>query len=319
MVEKLIEKLVDRAPLAIVMIGVVVFVIGAAGGLPLGSPPLQITDPVWRIALGTMGAILVIAGVLLTFRETAPEATAQEKGAPPKPSGRGARSPLQGAPEVFPLSDPRLRNLVPPLSQRFRMVQLPPVQPPTVYGTPYAPVGLLMIDEIPFFLEPFFDPGGRLLGHRTITVQPGEHNAERIVVIPANIRSVAQLHCLLAAEHGWTERDGVQFVDKRIGYIELVFVDQSVQRVDLVLGRDIREWAFGNSPELVRDINQITTKPAWISHDTHYLIDVLSIPVRHKQPDLTSIRIIAKFQDDPGTSILLPAILISAITCSLAS
>lgn len=71
MPDKMIEKLIDRAPLAIVVIGVFVFIIGAVGGLPVGNPPLQITDPTWRIGLGILGLVLASAGLLLQFRETA--------------------------------------------------------------------------------------------------------------------------------------------------------------------------------------------------------------------------------------------------------
>lgn len=71
MPNQMIEKLVDRAPLAIVVIGVSVFIIGAAGGLPVGNPPLQITDSTWRIGLGVLGLLLATAGLLLQFREGA--------------------------------------------------------------------------------------------------------------------------------------------------------------------------------------------------------------------------------------------------------
>jgi hypothetical protein len=64
-----VEKLLDRAPLAVVIIGVVVFIIGAAGGLPVGNPPLQITDVYWRIALGAMGVILSGIGLRLLASE----------------------------------------------------------------------------------------------------------------------------------------------------------------------------------------------------------------------------------------------------------
>jgi hypothetical protein len=40
MIEKLIEKLAAQIPMAIIVIGRFVLVIGAAGGLKLGSPPL---------------------------------------------------------------------------------------------------------------------------------------------------------------------------------------------------------------------------------------------------------------------------------------
>ena len=65
-----IAKLIDRAPLAVIVIGVLVFVIGAAGGLPIGNPPLQVTDLAWRAGLGVMGLILVTAGLLLISRES---------------------------------------------------------------------------------------------------------------------------------------------------------------------------------------------------------------------------------------------------------
>ncbi len=64
-----LTKLIDRAPLAVIVIGVIVFVIGAAGGLPIGNPPLLVTDFAWRIGLGVMGLILVAAGLLLLSRE----------------------------------------------------------------------------------------------------------------------------------------------------------------------------------------------------------------------------------------------------------
>ena len=69
MVEKTIEKLLERIPLAVIVIGVLVFLIGAAGGLPLGNPPLQVTDPAWRVGLGVMGLILVGSGLLFIWRE----------------------------------------------------------------------------------------------------------------------------------------------------------------------------------------------------------------------------------------------------------
>lgn len=64
-----IEKLLERAPIAIIVIGAILFVLGAAGGLPIGNPPLTISDPTWRIALGLMGGFLVVIGLLLQREE----------------------------------------------------------------------------------------------------------------------------------------------------------------------------------------------------------------------------------------------------------
>jgi len=63
------DKLIERTPLAVVVIGVLVFVIGAAGGLPIGPTPLVISDLAWRFALGVLGFVLIGVGVLLLIRE----------------------------------------------------------------------------------------------------------------------------------------------------------------------------------------------------------------------------------------------------------
>jgi len=67
--KSVIEKLIDSASLTVLVIGVFVFIIGASGGLPIGNPPLQVTDIVWRILLGIMGLTFVGTGLLLILRE----------------------------------------------------------------------------------------------------------------------------------------------------------------------------------------------------------------------------------------------------------
>lgn len=64
-----VEKLLDHAQLALVIIGAVLLVIGAAGGLPVGTPPLQVIDNTWRIVLAVAGSILISVGVVLLIRE----------------------------------------------------------------------------------------------------------------------------------------------------------------------------------------------------------------------------------------------------------
>lgn len=64
-----IEKLIESAPLAVILIGVVVFILAAAGGLPVGNPPIQIIDPTWKYGLGILGVILILVGLVLLIRE----------------------------------------------------------------------------------------------------------------------------------------------------------------------------------------------------------------------------------------------------------
>jgi hypothetical protein len=63
----LIEKLIENTPLAILVIGVILFVMGAAGGWPNAS--LSVQDPRWKIALGVMGVVTAGFGGLSYWRE----------------------------------------------------------------------------------------------------------------------------------------------------------------------------------------------------------------------------------------------------------
>ena len=94
--ERTLAKLIDRAPLAVIVIGVLVFIIGAAGGLPIGNPPLQVTDLAWRVGLGAMGLILVAAGLLLLSHEDGLLITNGQKATTSK-YGIKIESPREGA------------------------------------------------------------------------------------------------------------------------------------------------------------------------------------------------------------------------------
>ena len=66
--QKLLTSLAEHAPLAplaVVIVGVVVFIIGAAGGLSISGLNLQVSDLTWRVALGVLGSIITVSGLLL--------------------------------------------------------------------------------------------------------------------------------------------------------------------------------------------------------------------------------------------------------------
>jgi hypothetical protein len=66
--EKFLKVLIKNTPLAIIIIGLFLLVVGAAGGLQKYS--LNIEDVRWRIILGVMGAVVAGFGGLLTWRGT---------------------------------------------------------------------------------------------------------------------------------------------------------------------------------------------------------------------------------------------------------
>lgn len=63
--DKFIAAIVKNSPLALVVIGAALFVIGAAGGWPY--PVLQVRELGWRIALAAMGGIVAALGGLLLW------------------------------------------------------------------------------------------------------------------------------------------------------------------------------------------------------------------------------------------------------------
>jgi hypothetical protein len=246
------------------------------------------------------------AKLLLTSSDKAP---ANPKGQPLDESQPAKASRL--------LPDVRLLHLIPTLSPfRFQTIELPRRQPLNFYAWSSAPVGVYVIDHVPFFLQPVGDATGKWLGHHAVDVHPTEDNTQSDVEVPANVQDVTTVHLLLSAGNGWVSQDNVQYMGRRIGCIVLIFADKSEQIVNLVLGQNIREWAFGNSTNLVREIEYGQTKPAWVSYDNTHRIDIMSIPVEKGPKDLKTLRIVARFESEHLEKPLpLPAIIVSAITC----
>ena len=65
--ESLLGKLADNTQLAIIVIGVALLIMGAAGGV--SKAEVQITEPGWRIAVAVMGVLTTLGGVLLFWRK----------------------------------------------------------------------------------------------------------------------------------------------------------------------------------------------------------------------------------------------------------
>lgn len=213
-------------------------------------------------------------------------------------------------------ADPKLVHIVPPIDpEKFRTLPFPILDNPQSYQFPFAPSGLALFNGVPFFLRPTGDKEGRLIGHQVLNVQPDARNHTAITELSAAAEGVSVVHFLISAGHGRISHEGVQFLHKRIGYIELVFKDEPTQRVTLVLGRNIREWAFGNPFDLVRTVDDPSVRPAWVSHNSLCRIDHLTVSIQNAPRDLKAIHLAAKFEDDqPDREFMYPAVILSAAT-----
>lgn len=212
--------------------------------------------------------------------------------------------------------DPKLIYFTPPYQpSQYKIIDLPKQYPLKYYNWPYSPIGLSPFLGIPFFLAPVQDGDGKPAGHLVIDLQPLYGNQPKIETIQVRAENVERIHFLLSAGHGWRVHKDIQFLFKSIGIIRLEFADNTEQKINLVLGKNIREWAFGNSPHLVTEIDISLSKPAWLSHDGMRRIDMMSVDIDGGPKTIKTIRVEAKFDGDlQGKWVDTPSIIISAIT-----
>jgi len=212
-------------------------------------------------------------------------------------------------------SDPILKHFALNVSTtRFKIIPLPESVTPSTYGSSYAPTGLFVIYDVPFLLRPTINNPSKQIEHAVIDVQPSLDNTPKIASLVVQVENVSKVHLLQSAGHGYASLAGIQFLGKHIGYIELQFSNDTIQREYFILGKNIREWACGNTGDLVREIDSHSAMPAWISENSSCLLDMMSVIVVDGPKDLSTIRIVGHFEDK-HFGLLTPAVRISAITC----
>lgn len=210
----------------------------------------------------------------------------------------------------------KLVRFIPPLHPtQFKIIRIPDELPSPYFNYQFAPMGNLILYNIPFFLLPMIDSRGASIGHQVIDLQPGTLNEPRSWNLTGTIERAKALHFLISSGHGWRMHEGVEFLYRRIGFVRIKFNDGTEQRTDLVLGKHLREWAFGNSTNLVTEIDNDWSKPAWLSHDSTKRIDLLSIPITASPKTVAALEIVAEFeQAHPDKHFKTPSIIVSAIT-----
>ena len=56
-------------PVAFVLVGLIMLVVGATGAIPVGNPQPTISEPAFKIILVVLGSLLILAGPLFVWRE----------------------------------------------------------------------------------------------------------------------------------------------------------------------------------------------------------------------------------------------------------
>ena len=104
---------------------------------------------------------------------------------------------------------------------------------------------------VPFFLK-------RRHGvYNTSLLYPGDNSTS--LVLPKPISQARSVYLLVNSGGSETKYEGL-----RLGEIQVIFSDGSRQTTNLVLGKNIREWAVGNQTRmsLVVKVEDIASQPA---------------------------------------------------------
>jgi hypothetical protein len=275
----------------------------------------------WLVFTG-LALLVVLTGLVTYLAVNRPHALAGTN-APSAPNAKElikAETKVQEIAQASSVSseliDPKLVRFIPPLNPiQFKIIRFPDEIPPNYYKYPYVPTGMVIIYQIPFFLLPVTDSNQAGLGHTVIDLRPSAFNEPKSKNIEALVDKAKCIHMLISAGHGLRMDGTIQFLYKRIGYLRLIFKNGVEQQTDLILGKHLREWAFGNSTGLVTELDLSWSKPAWLSHDSTKRFDLLTIPITNFPKDLTSIDIVAEFEErHPNKSFMTPSIIVSAIT-----
>ena len=290
------------------------------GILASQAEPSQRTWLIYAIVIILSILILVVVGLAILrpealrgLRPTPAPVTSEQTKAEQDEKIQQIAQDASVKPELI---DPKLVRFIPPLKPtQFKIIRFPDQIPSDYYKYPYVPTGKLILYEIPFFLLPVTDANQAALGHAVIDLQPGTLNEPSSKKLETSVDGAKAIHVLISAGHGLRMDGTIQFLYKRIGYMRFVFRDGTEQRTDLVLGKHLREWAFGNSTNLVTELDLFWSKPAWLSHDSTKRFDLLTIPISNQPKDLKAIEVVAEFEEGhPDKPYKSPSIIVSAIT-----
>lgn len=152
-------------------------------------------------------------------------------------------------------------------------------------------------------------------GIRGLRVQPNRSNVADIKEVDIHVESVNAVFMLIVAGHSYKRQENLQFENNEIGRIELHFREGPFQPQPLILGGNIREWAF-KTKGVVGTLSDDATVQIWEPLDGWCTLDMLRIEIEGGPKTLERIRIIGKFGGE-GTlqRAPFPAIHVCAITC----
>ena len=206
------------------------------------------------------------------------------------------------------------------LDQEGRSNWLAPTRDSTLQARPpiQFPRGKIWLGDVLFEIAGK-EHTGELMG---ISVTPDRANHAKVRTIVEQVDSVIEIDVIVSAgnAHKFEPSDKVPFEGKRIGRIELHFEGVPSQIVDLILGRNIREWAIKNPGVVDTFSDKIAMQNVWQSLNGRFIQDMLRIPVQGGPKRLVRIKIVGEFGEDVSLREgNFPTIQVAAISCRVAA
>ena len=181
----------------------------------------------------------------------------------------------------------RSLHLTPQVAEYSRIFQMVPLPIGKVanaslegkYRNP--PLGEVFFDGVRFLLK----SGAYVFDTSTARYIDPDGRVRVKVELSEPVERVKSVHLLINAGGAWRVHPDSQkpFEWLKIGEIELGFQDGAVQRTELILGDNVREWAIGNFPgKLVDRVVDPLCQVAWRGKNTegnYAVIDRLEIPI----------------------------------------
>jgi formylglycine-generating enzyme required for sulfatase activity len=168
-------------------------------------------------------------------------------------------------------------------------------------------------DEVPFELT--IDENHQLIKGIEVSTKQSEKSQQQSVIIPGAI-SAKTVYVLCTAGNAHLNIGDAELWGKRIGCLEFEFDDGDTHRVDLIVGKNIRDWSYKHE-KVVGTLSDFRAEQVWRDPKNEATIDMLRIELTDAPRDVRQCKVIAELQDIPTSyEGLLPTIRIAGITCS---
>lgn len=217
------------------------------------------------------------------------------------------------------------RQRLPPLTTsagHFMPINLPDTSG-SYYDLPASPYGVILASpsSVPFRILPYVQ-GNCVKGHTTVSAGPRPDGLPNRNRIECDVQNVTRVYVLWTASNGWKSYKNVQFENRRIGSLELIFADGPLMRLPAILGQNIREWIYHNASlqgqDVVSVLSDASVSQFWHSLEDLHTLDMLKIDIQDPPRHLRAIELVGEFEfltNLPGEH--LPHFRVSALTCEL--